>query len=259
MFPESRPRLPMRWPTRWPTGLRLASGLGLVSVLCACSPIGTAVGVGATVVNMAMEERGIVHAVNDDAIWLGINNRLFNKDQKLFVNVSLQVHEGRVLLSGFVQKPEDRVEALKIAWKSEGVREVNNQIRIGPSLNLADYAEDAYLIQRLRLVYLIDEGIRANNFSVDCIRSTVYLVGVAQNEAELQRAIDHARDIPYVRNVVTDVRIKGQPLTPIPDHPPEITTPEIAIPEIEMPPGDTPIVASPAPIGTGQPTQASAQ
>lgn len=235
-------------------GLRLASGLGLASCLCACSPIGTAIGVGATVVNMAMEERGLIHAVNDDAIWLGINNRLYANDKKLFENVSLQVHEGRVLLSGYVQKPEDRVNALKIAWQSDGVREVNNQIRIGPSLDLADYAEDAYLIQRLRLVYLVDEGILANNFSVDCIRSTVYLVGVAQNQAELQRAVDHARDIPYVRNVVTDVRIKGQPLTPIPEHPPEI----------EMPATDMPVVASSPPvtnteIGTNHPTETAAQ
>ena len=95
-----------------------------------------------------------------------------------------------------------------------------------------------------------DERIRANNFSVDCIRSTIYLVGVAQNEAELQRAIDHARDIPYVRNVVTDVRIKGQPLTPIPDRPPEIA----------MPASETPVVATPTPatIGAGQPMQAAA-
>jgi osmotically-inducible protein OsmY len=230
-------------------GLRLASTVGLASVLCACSPVGTAVGVGATVVNMAMEERGLIHAVNDDAIWLGINNRLYANDRQLFEKVSLQVHEGRVLLSGYVQKPEDRVEALKLAWMSDGVREVNNQIRIGPSLDLADYAEDAYLIQRLRLVYLVDEGIRANNFSVDCIRSTVYLVGVAQDQAELQRAIDHARDIPYVQNVVADVRLKDQALAPIPDHPPEI----------EMPTPDLPAVAMPAPIGTGLSTQASAQ
>jgi len=241
MCPESRPR--------WPMGLRLASALGLAPVLCACSPVGTAVGVGATVVNMAMEERGLIHAVNDDAIWLGINNRLYANDRQLFEKVSLQVHEGRVLLSGYVQKPEDRVEALKLAWMSDGVREVNNQIRIGPSLDLADYAEDAYLIQRLRLVYLVDEGIRANNYSVDCIRSTVYLVGVAQDQAELQRAIDHARDIPYVQNVVADVRLKDQALAPIPDRPPEI----------EMPAPDLPAVAMPAPTGTGQPTQASAQ
>lgn len=246
MCPESRPR--------WPMGLRLASAVGLASVLCACSPVGTAVGVGATVVNMAMEERGLIHAVNDDAIWLGINNRLYANDKQLFQKVSLQVHEGRVLLSGYVQKPEDRVEALKLAWMSDGVREVNNQIRIGPSLDLADYAEDAYLIQRLRLVYLVDEGIRANNYSVDCIRSTVYLVGVAQDQAELQRAIDHARDIPYVQNVIADVRLKDQALAPIPDHPPEID-----MPAPDLPAPDLPAVAMPAPIGPDQPTQASAQ
>jgi hypothetical protein len=37
---------------------------------------------------------------------------------------------------------------------------------------------------------------------------------VAQNKAELQRVIDHARDIPYVREVVSYVRIKSDKPAP---------------------------------------------
>ncbi|HVM84466.1 MAG TPA: BON domain-containing protein, partial [Candidatus Binatia bacterium] len=59
-----------------------------------------AVGAGATVTNMAMEERGFGNAVRDNAIWADINGRLLNQDPKLFRDVNLQVQEGRVLLSG---------------------------------------------------------------------------------------------------------------------------------------------------------------
>src|SRR6185503_5326815 len=81
----------------------------IVTQLAACSPVGMAVGAGATAVNMAMEERGFGNAVRDNVIWTDINGRLLNKDPKLFQNVNLQVQEGRVLLTGFVQQPEDRV------------------------------------------------------------------------------------------------------------------------------------------------------
>ena len=214
----------------------LRAGLGLVIVgqLAACSPIGMAVGVGATAANMAMEERGFGNAVRDDVIWTDINGRLLNNNSQLFLKVNLQVQEGRVLLTGFVQKPEDRVEATRLAWEPDGVREVINAIKLGRSRDFGDFTEDAALVQQINLKLLLDRDIRQSNYSVDCIRSTVYLMGVARTPAELQRVIDHVRDVPYVRAVVSHVRVRTDPLPPIPDQipviPPAGTSPAGAAP-----------------------------
>ena len=195
--------------------------MGLLSILLgACSPVSMAVGAGATVTNMAMEERGFVTSARDKAIWTDISARMLNKNQKLFQNVDVQVHEGRVLLSGFVQKPEDRIEATRLAWEPDGVREVVDEIKLGRSLDAGDFSEDVVLIQQIRLKLMFDRDIRAINYSVDCIRSTVYLMGVARTPAELQRVIDHVRDVPYVRAVVNHVRVRTDPLPPIPANPP---------------------------------------
>ncbi|WP_374377871.1 BON domain-containing protein [Dongia sp.] len=216
--------------------LRLAAGGILLFSLSACSPVGTAVGVAATTINLATQERGLVTGVDDNLIWVGINDHLFKKDAVLFKNVSLQVHEGRVLLTGFVPKPEDRLAATEIAWQSKGVREVMNEMKVGRTLDFGDYSEDAFLINRLKLKLMADRQIRANNFSIDCIRSTIYLMGVAKTEAERQRVIDHARDIAYVRAVVSHVRVVSDPLPPIPAKPP-----------VEQPgPVSEPVVASSA-------------
>ena len=215
-----------------PLGRGLSAGgcllfLGLTLVLCltlaGCSPIGTAVGVAATTANL-------VTGVDDNLIWIGINERLFRKDLNLFQKVSLQVHEGRVLLTGFVQKPEHRVLATELAWQAANVREVDNQIEIGRGLDTGDYAEDAWLIGRLRMKLMADSQVRANNYSIDCIRSTIYLIGVAQDKIELQRVIDHARDIPYVKSVVSRVRLVDDTLPPIPQTPP-VTVEAEAAPE----------------------------
>jgi osmotically-inducible protein OsmY len=230
---------------------RGASGIvvGLAGILLAgCSPVGTAVGVAATTINMATQERGLVTGVDDNLIWVGINERMFQKDTKLFQKVSLQVHEGRVLLTGFVQKPEHRVMATELAWQADGVREVQNEIQIGRSLDAGDYAEDAWLIARLRMKLMADSQVRANNYSVDCIRSTIYLIGVAQDQTELQRVIDHARDIPYVAAVVNRVRLLDAPLPPVPDEKPVLVE--------AAPPVDEPATAeaSAAPVGAIQAT-----
>jgi len=204
--------------------LRTGLALTLLVQLAACSPVGMAVGAGATVANMAMEERGLGNAVRDNVIWTDINGRLLNKDPKLFRNVNLQVQEGRVLLTGFVQKPEDRVEATRIAWEPDGVREVINSVKLGRSRDFGDVSQDQFLVQEINLKLLLDRDIRQSNYSVDCIRSTVYLMGVARTPAELQRVIDHVRDVPYVRAVVSHVRVRTDPLPPIPDQPPIIPT-----------------------------------
>jgi osmotically-inducible protein OsmY len=200
-------------------GASLLIGL-LPVVLSACSPVGMAVGAGATVTNMAMEERGFVNSTRDKAIWTDITARMLNRDEKLFQNVDVQVHEGRVLLSGFVQRPVDRIEATRLAWEPDGVREVVDEIKLGRSLDAGDISEDVLLIQQIRLKLMLDRDIRAINYSVDCIRSTVYLMGVARTPAELQRVIDHVRDVPYVRAVVNHVRVRTDPLPPIPANPP---------------------------------------
>lgn len=187
-----------------------------------CSPVGIAVGAGATVTNMAMEERGFINSARDKAIWTDISARMLNRNQNLFQNVDVQVHEGRVLLSGFVQRPEDRIEATRLAWEPDGVREVVDEIKLGRSLDAGDFTEDVWLIQQIRLKLTLDRDIRAINYSVDCIRSTVYLMGVARTPAELQRVIDHVRDVPYVRAVVNHVRVRTDPLPPIPANPPTI-------------------------------------
>jgi len=218
----------------------LTGSLLALFTLSGCSPVGMAVGAGATVTNMAMEERGFVNSTKDKVIWADISNRMLARDRKLFQNVDIQVHEGRVLLSGFVQRPEERVEATRLAWEPEGVREVVDEIKLGRSLDGGDFAEDVYLIQQIRLKLMFDRDIRAINYSVDCIRSTVYLMGIARTPAELQRVIDHVRDVPYVRAVVNHVRVRTDPLPPIPENPPVIAGPTTS-------PGSVTANAQPAP------------
>jgi osmotically-inducible protein OsmY len=213
-------QLPRRLAAGGTAGLFSSLFLGLPLLLAGCSPVGTAVGVAATTINLATQERGLVTGVDDNLTWVTINERLLRHDQYLFQKVSLQVHEGRVLLTGFVQKPEDKQLATEIAWQPSGVREVKNEIKIGRSLDFGDYSEDAWLIQRLRLKLMADRQVRANNFSIDCIRSTVYLTGVAQNDIERQRVIDHARDIAYVREIVSYVRLADDALPPVPAEKP---------------------------------------
>jgi osmotically-inducible protein OsmY len=193
--------------------------------LTGCSPIGTAIGAAAFTADLATQERGLYQGLDDHRMWIAINARFVAADVDMAQKVHLQVQEGRVLLSGVVQKQEQRLAAVKAAWEEPGVREVINHVEVEKARGLGQVAQDEYLARRVWSKLFIDRGVRANNYSVECIDSVVYLIGVGQDKAEVQRVIDHARDVSYVRDVKNHVRVKTDPL--LPEPPPPAKAPEI--------------------------------
>ncbi len=60
----------------------------------------------------------------------------------------------------------------------------------------------------LRARLLADGAIASINYSIETVNGSVYLIGVAQDPAELDRALTHARNIAYVRRVLNYMRLK---------------------------------------------------
>lgn len=193
--------------------------------LTACSPVGTAIGAAAYTADLATQERGLYQGLDDNRMWIAINGRFAAADLAVAQNVHLQVQEGRVLLSGIVDTPEQRLAAVKAAWEEPGVREVINNIEVTGGRDLGQIAEDQYLAEVVWLKLFADRAVRANNYSVECINGVVYLIGVGQTDEEIQRAVDHARDVAYVRDVKSYMRVKTDPL--LPEPPPPAKAPEI--------------------------------
>lgn len=183
-----------------------SAGLALLG-LAACGPTGIAVGAGASVATASQTEKGIQVAATDLRIRTEINHYLFQKDVDLFGAVALSVENGRVLLTGAVEKPESRIEAMRLAWKASGVREVINEIQVHDPASLTDRARDIVINKRLQGTLLLDNEIKSINYATDTVNGIVYLFGVARNQGELDRVINHARNIQYVANVVSYVTL----------------------------------------------------
>ena len=196
----------------------IASAFGLTVALlacgltAACDPItGAVVGTGATVGVSAAEDRGVEGAVDDTKIRLQINDLWFREDNAMFRDVSMTVHEGRVMLTGTVDKPEMRVNAVRLAWQAAGVREVIDEIEVTDQTGVSDYANDVWIANKLRSYLMFDDKIKNINYTVDAVNGTIYLMGVAQNQDELDRVVAHARDISGVKRVVNHVLLKSDP------------------------------------------------
>jgi osmotically-inducible protein OsmY len=190
-------------------GLVLLAVIALSLPACTSGPV---VGGAATAGVAVAQERSAGNAVDDGVITFVINERLLNFHVDLFQAVGVEVYEGRVLLTGSVPEPDDRIEAVRIAWLADGVTEVLNEIQVTDRGGLVDYARDTWVTTQLRSKLLLDKDVRAINFNVETVNGVVYLIGIAQDQAELERVTNHARTITNVVKVVSHARLKDDPV-----------------------------------------------
>jgi osmotically-inducible protein OsmY len=170
-----------------------------------------AVGIAAKAATMVMEERGFVGAVDDSAIDLAINGKLFETNEKLFRQVNVTVREGRVLLTGSVPRTDHRIEAVRLAWEVEGVREVLSELTAEDTSDLVDYGRDVWLTNKLETTLLFDSDVQAINYSIDVVNGTLFIMGIGQNATERNRVLSYARGLPHVRRIVDYTRLKTDP------------------------------------------------
>lgn len=196
----------MRSTKIWLAGIMCT--VGTIS-LSGCGPliVGGAAAKGASV---ASQDRTVGNAVDDTRISLQISDLWFRHSEPMFNALDLTVNEGKVLITGQVQNPDWRVDAVRLAWQVQGVREVINEIEITRSGGIAGYARDSRIIAELRTKILFDGKIKSVNYTLDAVGGVVYLMGVAQNQQELDRVVDHARNISSVRKVISYVRMRDQ-------------------------------------------------
>jgi osmotically-inducible protein OsmY len=176
-----------------------------------CTPIGIAAGTGAVVGTAASKEGGIGQAWSDTRIKTYIADAWFRHNVDMFRKLDMTVREGRVMITGVVQDPQWRVDAVRLAWQAPYVRQVINEIRIENSEGISGYSRDVWISTQLKTKLVFDKDIRSIDYNFDCVGAVVYLMGIARDQEELDRVIAHARSISYVKEVVSYVRLRTDP------------------------------------------------
>lgn len=181
--------------------------IGSLALLTACEPVAIG-GAGAGVVDVATQDRGIKGTLSDTNIRTKIDALWLQKSGSLFANVGLAVQNGQVLLTGSVLTPETRAEAARLAWEVRGVTAVFNEIKVGEPHSFKDASNDVWISTKVRSALVATENIHSNNYSVTTFNGVVYLMGIAQNQQELNRAINVITNIKGVRKVISHMIVK---------------------------------------------------
>lgn len=175
-----------------------------------CTPATMAIGAGATAGVSVAQDKKLKDAGKDAAIKLQLGDKLFKRDIEIFQQVSTKVFEGRVLLTGVVQNPMHRVEAARLAWQIDGVQDVINEIKVQDSDGIFGYSKDTWITTQLKTQLTFDREVKAINYTIETVAGTVYLLGIARTQTELDHVMDVAKNISYVKDVVSYVRLKSE-------------------------------------------------
>ncbi len=185
--------------------LALMSAFGLSSCAVAVVGAGGAVGMGAA------QERGFEASVDDAKIKTDISASYVDKTYRLYHDITVDVSEGRVMLTGSVEKPETHDDAVKIAWQTAGVRQVIDEIQVTSEGGFKSGVDDAWIANKLRTQLMFNGDVRNVNYTVEVENGIVYLFGIAQNQTELDRVIATARDTADVKKIINHVVLKDDP------------------------------------------------
>lgn len=174
--------------------------------------VGLMIAAGGETAKVVAQERSVGNAVDDTGIKLKILAIFAKQESKdMLANVEVKVVEGRVLLTGNVDKPPSQVEAVRLAWQVEGVREVINEIQINDQSGLWNYTRDVWISTQIRARLIATKGIRSINYSIVTVNQTVYIMGIAMDQLELDKVTYVASTTSYVQRVVSYVQLKDDP------------------------------------------------
>lgn len=187
----------------------MSSTMGYLMLSTGCAPVAY-MGAATGMTTCASEERTLKTVWTDADIKARIQVEWSHYKSDLGHQLDIVVHQGQVLLTGVVDKPQTQIEAVRLVWKVPGVKQIIDETTVGEESNFGEFAQDSWISTQLKSSILVDDKIRSLNYNVQTVSGVIYLMGIAQNKKELDQVTHYARHIDGVKKVVSHVVIKGQ-------------------------------------------------
>mgnify|MGYP001255905082 FL=1 len=173
----------------------------IIIFLSSCSPAGR-FGAG---VDITFDPRTIGMQIDDTIMQKNLVARLSLSEKKYFLNIQVEVLDGRIFLSGKVDKPEEKIKVTKLAWETKGVREVKNALEIKGNSNFKQTAKDILITSQLRTALIFNKKTKARNYTLETINKKIYIFGIAMDTEEKKEVLLEAEKIYDVEKVIPSI------------------------------------------------------
>ena len=162
-------------------------------------------GIFGTGVSVAFDPRTVGTQIDDSIMQKNLSTRMILLDKKYFLSVQSKVLDGRIFLTGKVDDPEEKLKLTKLAWETQGVRSVRNDIKMKEDFNFKQSAKDILITSQLKTALILNEKIKATNYKIDTYKQKIYIYGIALSSDEKKMVLDEAKQILDVVDVIASI------------------------------------------------------
>ena len=163
-----------------------------------------------TGVDITFDPRTIGMQIDDTIMQKNLSARLALKDKKYFLSIQSEVIDGRIFLSGKVDKPEEKIKITKMAWETKGVRSVKNAITIKGQSSFKSTAKDILITSQLRSALIFNKKTKARNYTLETINKNIYIFGIAMDKEEKDEVINEANQIYDVKEIFPSIYLASE-------------------------------------------------
>ena len=143
--------------------------------------------------------------IDDTIMQKNLSARLALNEKKYFLTVQSEVLDGRIFLTGKVDDPEEKLQLTKMAWETDGVRSVRNDIKVKEEFNFKQSAKDVFITSQLRTALILNKNVKATNYQIDTYKKKVYVYGIAITLEEKNEVISEAKEILDVEDIIASI------------------------------------------------------
>ncbi len=140
--------------------------------LSGCSGVSSK-GIFGTGVSVALDPRSLGTQIDDSIMQKNLSARILLENKKYFLSIKSKVLDGRIYLTGKTENPEEKLKLTKLAWETDGVRSVRNDIKIKEEFNFKQSAKDILITSQLRTALILDKNIKATNYQIDTYKKKI--------------------------------------------------------------------------------------
>ncbi len=162
-------------------------------------------GIFGTGVSVALDPRSVGTQIDDSIMQKNLSARIILLDKKFLLSVNSKVLDGRIFLTGKVDDPEEKLKLTKMAWETDGVRSVRNDIKVKEDFNFKQSAKDILITSQLRTALILNKNIKATNYQIDTYKKKIYIYGISITSDEKKEVITEAKQILDVEDVIASI------------------------------------------------------
>ena len=176
----------------------------IATSLISCAGVSSK-GIFGTGVSIAFDPRSVGTQIDDSIMQKNLTTRMVLLDKKYIVSVKTKVLDGRIFLTGKIDDLEDKLRLTKLAWETDGVRSVRNDIKVKEEFNFRQSAKDILITSQLRTALILNKEIKATNYQIDTYKKKIFIYGIALTSDEKDEVIKEAKEILDVKDVIASI------------------------------------------------------